>query len=45
MNNIYMKDLEHMCDKIEEEKQNEIISTIIELKYIKEHEKENTIIL
>ena len=49
MNNIYMKDLEHMCDKIEEEKQNEIISTIIELKSIKEHEKEhekeNTIIL
>ena len=46
MNNLYMKDLENMCDTIDEEKQNEIISTIIELRSsINEHEKGITIIL
>jgi len=42
LNNLYMKDLENMCNTINEEKQNEIISTIIELK---SSIKENTIIL
>ena len=46
LNNLYMKDLENMCDTIDEEKQNEIISTIIELRSsINEHEKRDTIIL
>ena len=41
-----MKDLENMCDTIDEEKQNEIITTIIELRSsINEHEKRDTIIL
>ena len=44
MNDLYMKDLENMCEKIDEEKQNEIISTIIELKSTI-NEQKNTIFL